>query len=68
MEKRRRLKTNHSLIRVLFALLDVGDGLGAEPVGDLVGAQGDAEDVLVVAVLILAKRRDEGRGGEITKV
>lgn len=68
MEKRRRLKTNHSLIRVLFALLDVGDGLGAEPVGDLVGAQGDAEDVLVVAVLILAKRRDEGRGGEIRKV
>lgn len=45
--------TDHLLVWVLFAFLDVGDGLGTQPVGDLVGAQGDTKDVLVVAVLIL---------------
>lgn len=44
----------HSLIRVFFALLNVGDGLGAKPVGDLIGAQSDTEDVLMVAILVLA--------------
>lgn len=45
--------TNHLLIWVLFALLDEGDGLWTKPVGDLIGAQGDTKDVLMVAVLIL---------------
>lgn len=44
---------NHLLIWVLFILFDVGDGLRPNPVGNLVGAQGDSKDVLVVAVLIL---------------
>lgn len=47
------MTTSHLLIWVLFALLYVGDGLWPKPVGDLIGAQGDAKDVLVVAVLIL---------------
>lgn len=46
-------KGNNSLIRIFLALLNVGYGLRAKPVGDLVGAQGDPKDVLVVAVLIL---------------
>lgn len=48
---------NHLLICVLFALLDVGDGLWPKPVGDLVGAQGDTKDVLVVTVLILESKK-----------
>lgn len=58
--------TNHLLIWVLFALLNVGDGLWTKPVGDLIGAQGDTKDVLMVAVLILDtvgwwKSREKGR-------
>lgn len=43
----------HLLICVLLVLLDVGDGLRTQPVGDLIGPQGHTKDVLVVAVLIL---------------
>lgn len=43
----------HLLICVLLVLLNVGDGLWPESVCDLIGAQGDTKDVLVVAVLIL---------------
>lgn len=46
---------SHLLIWVLFILFDVGDGLWPNPVGNLVGAQGDSKDVLVVAVLILGR-------------
>lgn len=55
--------TSHLLVRILLVLLDVSDGLGAQPVGDLVGAQGDAEDVLVVAVLILVAGEGGREGG-----
>ena len=51
------MKEIHLLIWVFFVLLDVGDGLGAKPVGDLIGSQGDTEDVLVVATLILVTER-----------
>lgn len=44
---------NHLLIGVLFILFNVGDWLRANAVGNLIGAQGDSKDVLVVAVLIL---------------
>lgn len=43
------------LVRVFFALLDEGDRLGAQPVGDLVGTQSDTKDVLMIAVLILGE-------------
>lgn len=51
--KRNTGNVEHLLIWVFFALLNVGYGLWTNTVGDLVGAQGDTKDVLVIAILIL---------------
>jgi len=53
--------TNHLLVWVLFALLNVGYGLRANPIGDLIGAQSDPKNVLMVAVLILVTKGWESR-------
>lgn len=44
------------LIRVFFALLVEGDGLGSKAVGHFIRAQGDSKNVLMVPVVILGIR------------
>lgn len=50
-------KTKHLLVWVLFVFLNVGNGFWTQPICDLVRAQRDAEDVLVVSIFILRKEK-----------
>lgn len=48
------------LIGVFFALLNEGNGFRSKAVGHFICAQGDPENVLMVAVVILGNRNKQG--------